>query len=165
MLALMPELGDQGASPESAGLEGTESLEWEVRLWEREPSKRYLILLIALVAAGLGFLVGGGLLLAMIGFLAILFSTMEFWLPIRYRIDGSGCRVKYGPSVTEIEWDKVKRVVRGPEGLKLSPLAKEGALSPFRGVFLRFAGNEEEVIEAVRRFGDDDVRYVDAGAE
>ena len=45
----------------------------------------------------------------------------------------------------------VKRVIEGEDGVKLSPLAESGRLSPFRGVFLRYSGNRETVLEYIRQ--------------
>ncbi|HVL39417.1 MAG TPA: hypothetical protein VM328_08525 [Fimbriimonadaceae bacterium] len=140
-------------------------LEWRVRQWSREPWKRWVVAGAAAMAGVAGLLLFQSLLLAVVGFVAILASTADYWMTVRNRIDANGCSVRYGFSVSAISWSEVKRVVVSEVGVKLSPLAETSRLSAFRGVFLRFEGNREEVLQAVRAHIEEDVRVVDAGAD
>ncbi|MEJ5169984.1 MAG: hypothetical protein WHU10_03265 [Fimbriimonadales bacterium] len=125
-------------------------LEWEVRLWEREPRKRpALFAVVAATAVASGFAFG-----PVMGLLAAVFllgSTMEFWWPVRYRLDQNGASARVGVSVTAIEWSSVRRAILGEDGIKLSPLEKASRTAPFRGVYIRFNRNRDEVLGFVRR--------------
>jgi hypothetical protein len=88
------------------------------------------------------------------GFAIILGSTAEFWLGTTFAIDAKGARSRTGFSLTEIEWENVKRVIPENGGIRLSPLERAGTLDTFRGVFLRFGvDNRDEIEEAVLKFG------------
>lgn len=143
----------------------TEALTWRVRLADKAPAKRYVVLGCAVVA----FLVGTyryGPLIGIVGFAIILGATAEFWLGSQFRIDAEGASVRTGASTSRIKWAEVKRVVVTDEGMKLSPLADEGRLSPFRGVFLRFGSADRMQIERlVRTYCENDVRFVEGRAE
>lgn len=129
---------------------GKDVLEWEVRLWEREPKKRSALFgVVAATSVASGFAFG-----PVMGLLAAAFllgSTMEFWWPVRYRLDASGASARVGVSVTSIEWSAVRRAILGEDGVKLSPLEKPSRTAPFRGVYIRFNRNRDEVLGFVRR--------------
>jgi hypothetical protein len=127
-----------------------ETLEWEVRLWERDPPKRTrLFILVAAIGVASGY--AFGLVLGLLAVVFLLGSTMEFWYPVRYRLDGQGASARVGFSVTAIEWSSVRRAILGEDGVKLSPLEKASRTAVFRGVYIRFNRNREEVVEFVRR--------------
>jgi hypothetical protein len=130
---------------------------WEVRLWSRNPAKLVGILIACVVAGTAGYFLFNQILFGLIGFCVIAIATAEYWLPQKYRLDNNGASSRCGISVSAISWNDVKRVIYDPEGVKLSPLAQDGRLSAFRGVYLRFADNQEEVqkrIDEIRSAGD-----------
>lgn len=156
--------GDSAALSDRAE-RSSEPLIWVVRLWASQPSRRWTVLVFALLAAVIGYLLLQNVVAAFVGFAAVMLSTAEFWLPLRFKLDESGASSRCGISETAIEWANIKRAVLSVEGIKLSPHEVEKATSPFRGVFLRFAGNREQVVEAVRKRVNEDVRFVEPGAD
>ncbi len=137
---------------------------WEVRLSDRAPWKRWVVLAVAL---GVG-LYGGARspLLGLVGFGIVMSATAEFWSPIRYRLTAGGAQSRAGWSLSSLEWGEVKRVVVGPDALKLSPLAHPTKWGVFRGVALRFReADREGILDYIRRRVGDDVRFVEATAD
>ena len=133
-------------------MSGDDALSWSVALWKRDPAK---LLVIASIASGAGVLglialkspFGFGL-----GFIMIALATADFWLPIHHRLDGRGATRKVGLSVSTIEWSAIVQVREQQDGVKLSPLESASSrLEAFRGVYLRFDGNREQVMERIRR--------------
>lgn len=125
-------------------------LEWEVRLGEAEPKRRYICLAAACFAGLAGLALTRQPLAGLVGFAAIIASTAEVFFPIKFRLDKEKARSKLALSVTEIEWAKVKRVVELPGSVRLLPLEKPSPLDEFRGVNLRFSGNREAVLATIR---------------
>ncbi|MCW5942963.1 MAG: hypothetical protein KIS66_12070 [Fimbriimonadaceae bacterium] len=115
---------------------------------------------LAVVAGAFGAVLTGQPLLGLLGTLVVLGSTQEFLLPLHYRLSSSVARVRCGISVTEIEWSKVRRVLVDEAEAKLSPLESETRTAPFRGVTLRFAGNADQVLSAVRERVPSDARFL-----
>lgn len=128
---------------------GATELVWRVRLADRSPKKLYGIALVAGFAGVAGFVLFHHVLYSILAILAITLTTGDFWLPIHYKLDANGATSRCGISVTAIEWSSVKRAVKDPDGIKLSPLAQEGKLSAFRGVYLRYASNESDVLRFI----------------
>ena len=146
----------EAAAHEEPSNEGT-TLQWQVRLWEKNPSKRWGIVVAASLAGLVGYLMFKTPLMALVGFGAIFAATTDFWLPQQFKLDGNGAHMRCGISVTSVEWNAVKRATPTEEGLHLSPLEKPGRMDNFRGVFLRYANNKDEVLAAVSRLWGRDV--------
>jgi hypothetical protein len=135
-------IGDSGSS--------VETLTWTVRLSDNAPQKRWVVYGAALFAAIAGYLWTGQPLIGIVGFAIILGSTAEYWLGVRYRVDGNSVARRCGLSVTEIHWENVKRVIVDQNRIKLSPLEEDSRLSEFRGVTLvTTQDNHEAVLAAV----------------
>lgn len=98
------------------------------------------------VLVGFAFQSAGMGLLALV---LLWLATRDYWLPVRYAVNEKGASVRYFGAVFEIAWERVKYVTVTPEGVKLSPLPPRSRLEPFRGVYLRFTDNREQVLEAI----------------
>lgn len=122
---------------------------WQVRLWSNDPRRLYGILFSCAMAALVGWIGFHQVLFALVGFCAIAFATAEYWMPQSYRLDANGATARCGLSVSSIAWRDVKRLIPDAEGVKLSPLEKDGRMSAFRGVYLRFGDQKEEVLRRV----------------
>jgi len=81
------------------------------------------------------------------GFLAI--SLARYFLPTLYELNADGIRVSFFFTVTSIPWSSVRRVDGHRQGLHLSPFEQPSRLDSFRGTFLRFRGNADEVVSFV----------------
>jgi len=138
-------------------------LAWSIRPYEQAPEKRWVILAVAVLAMIFGTTVFRQPLLGIFGFVIILGATVEFWLGSSYKLDAKGATSRTGISISAIEWANVKRIVVAKTGVKLSPLTDETSrLNAFRGVLLKVNdANREQVLDAVRKFGGSDVRFVE----
>lgn len=145
------------------GDENVESISWSVRPYEKAPAKRYVIFAIALVAMAFGVFIYGQPLLGVVGFAIILGSTVDFWVGSSYKVDASGATSRTGLSISSICWEDTKRVVVSAEEVKVSPLEDGGSrMDAFRGVVLKTnTDNRTQVIDAVRRFGGENVRFLE----
>lgn len=130
---------------------------WTVRLWKARPQRLVAIFASCLGAAFIGWLLLHQILAAIIGFFVIAFATAEYWMPQKYKLAKSGASARCGLSVTAIAWEDIKRVIPDAKGVKLSPLAEDTRMAPFRGVYLRFEENEQEVMSRIRAKLNDDV--------
>lgn len=127
-----------------------EVLEWQYKSWEKDPNRR-TVAIAAIVIAGLaGLLIFHHPLFAIIGMVVIFVSTAELFLPVKYKLDANEARQQCGLSVTAIPWTEVRRLVTQGDGVRLSPFEKPNRLDAFRGVFLRYASNEDQVLGKIR---------------
>jgi hypothetical protein len=143
-------LGRLAAVRSAAYHKRIESISWSVRPLKERPERFALIFLVAMLGFGFGLLFFHNILMGLLGFAMILGSTMDQWLGATYKVDERGARSQVGPSVTEISWADVQRVLAGERSIRLSPLAVSGRTEAFRGVLLRTqAENHTAVLEFV----------------
>ena len=139
---------------------------WTVRLWQRNPQKLAGIMVAGMLGAMVGLWAFPGTVFgALLGFAFIAGATTDFWLPQHFTLDGTGARSRCGISVTSLEWEAVKRVYEMGDGVKLTPLDSDTRLEPFRGIFLRYENNREQVLETIRGYWKNDVRTLERGSD
>ena len=148
----------EGPANVSAGI--NDAFRWNVRPSDKEPTKKWGVILVALIAFGLGLLVFKTLVFAVLGAAIILISTAEFWLGTSYKLDPKGASARTGASMTGLEWPDVKRAVAEKDGIKLSPLGTSSRLEAFRGVFLKYGDHKEQVTDMVRRWLPENAEFV-----
>ena len=113
---------------------------------------RSLLLVAVVLAVSVGVTVsfhrlGYGWLAALI--LGI--GLSRYFLVARYELDTNGVLVRFLGQSQRMEWQDVRRVLVHREGVHLSPFAQPSRLDSFRGVFLRFADNADEVTRFVEQ--------------
>lgn len=125
--------------------------------------RRIVVFTAAVLAAVFGTLLFKHVIMGVLGFSVILFSAFEVLFPARYRLDSNGAWCRVGMSVTELEWSKVRRIAVDDRGVLISPLASASRLDAFRGVYMRFSGNRDEVLVKIRHLWDGELIVVAAG--
>jgi len=109
------------------------------------------LLLVATVAgvcvlAGIAF---GGVGFALLSAALLGVSLARYFLPTQFELDAQGATVRLLGQARRVPWTRVRRVQRGARGVFLSPFERASRLDSFRGTFLRFAGNADEVVRFV----------------
>lgn len=79
----------------------------------------------------------------------LLGSLSRYFVPTEYGLDAGGASVRFLGHVRRVAWGDVRRHWVAREGVELSPFARASRLESFRGTFLRFAGNRDEVVSFV----------------
>jgi hypothetical protein len=138
-----------GLSCSPAITEDTPILSWTVHLARKQPRKLALIFPIFLLTLFWAYYLVGVFGIA-VAFLGLTAALADFLFPVHYEITTQRATCRRLLGITEIRWGNVKRCYLDDLGVKLSPLPRLSRLEAYRGVFLRFDGNDSEVIEAVR---------------
>ncbi len=131
-------------------------LSWTVHLARSQPTRAIASIAFICVATAIGFALAGALV-AGIAAVALIASLSDFLFPVRYIITCEKASSKMIGRGSEIKWADVKRCYLDDCGVKLSPLDRISRLEAFRGVYLRFADNKDEVIETVKSLRPNDV--------
>ena len=126
-------------------------LRWTVHPLRDEPgSKSALLVGIILVltagiwisfhSSGYGFLTFGLLTGAM----------SRYFLPTRYALAPQGIAISHLGVKRRVPWAQFRRATRHADGVFLSPFSRPNRLDTFRGYFLRFANNGDEVMHGIQ---------------
>jgi hypothetical protein len=127
------------------------TLRW--RSWPLTENLPRSILRVALFL-GLCALVGvgfGGWEYALLAMVLVGLSLLRFFLPTTYVLDEQAATARVLGPARKLPWSQVRRVGVGPAGVFLSPFERPSRLDSFRGMFLRFAHNADEVTSFVRK--------------
>ena len=141
-----------------SGSDGVASAElilaWKVHLLREEPSRMLLIAPVVLASLLVSYILFQSLLFPAVALLLFTCALSDYVFPVRYEITDRGASSRSLTGRTFVEWDRVKKYYLDDRGIKLSTLGRPGRLEAYRGVYLRFGGNRDEVIRAVRRMRD-----------
>jgi hypothetical protein len=80
----------------------------------------------------------------------LLGSLSSFFLPTYYELDETKVKIKYFFSTREKEWSLFRSFYVDKNGILLSPFEKPSRLENFRGLYLRFDQNNDEVVDFVK---------------
>lgn len=91
------------------------------------------------------------------GFLSILFlgfSLLPYYTPTTYRLNEDGIEVKKVFYTIKKSWSNFRSFYPDKNGVLLSPFSIPTRLENFRGIYIRFRGNGEEVLSVVESMMD-----------
>ena len=81
----------------------------------------------------------------------ILFGSLAgFYFPTRYYFYNDHLIVKTTLQALRKEWSQYRSFYPDKHGVLLSPFARPTRLENFRGLYIKFAGNRDKVLEIVR---------------
>jgi hypothetical protein len=121
-------------------------LSWTVHPAAQDPARAAVLALVVAVAAALAWAVTRSAAVTAAGVALLLASLSAFFLPRHYVLDEAGAAER-GPLRPErrLSWEAVRTVTRERHGVHLSPLHRPSRWTVDRGLFLRAAGNAEDV--------------------
>jgi hypothetical protein len=128
-------------------------LRWSVHpLLQEPPGKSALLLAIVLgLSAGVAFSFNSGSY-GFLCFALITTSLSRYFFPTRYALNSTGVQTSHLGVRRRVPWEQIRRCRIDPDGVFFSPFNRSSRLDPFRGCFLRFGNNRNEVIEFVRPY-------------
>lgn len=80
----------------------------------------------------------------------LFFSLSKFFFPTRYRLDENGVTVKSTTQTFTRPWKQFRSYYVDPNGVLLSPFAVPSRLENFRGLYVTFKDNKDEVVAYVK---------------
>ncbi len=127
----------------------------EVLRWETHPVKKstpitILVILFLLVVWLVVYLATSSLFLTGLSVVIMLGSLSSFFLPTRYELNQKKVKIRFFLTMREREWNAFRSFYVDKNGVLLSPFAKPSRLENFRGVYVRFNRNKDQVVEFVK---------------
>ena len=131
---------------------GDTTLEWTVHLARRRPRQAKAVVAIILLA---GIAAGYGFRTPLLGLLAVVLLTAavsDFLFPVRYSLGPDGIAARGLLHRRAMAWRQVRRIARDDLGVKLSPLSRPSRLEAYRGIYLWFADNADQVMAIIAHY-------------
>lgn len=127
----------------------------EVLKWSSHPVKRntlisVLVILFIFFVWLVVYLTTSSLLLTGLSVVIMLGSLSSFFLPTRYELDQEKVKIKSFLTTREREWNSFRSFYIDKNGVLLSPFPRPSRLENFRGIYVRFNQNKDQVVEFVK---------------
>lgn len=123
--------------------------------WSTHPVKKKT-LISALVIAFLFlvwsvvYLTTSSVFLTALSVVIMLVSLSSFFLPTYYELDQDKIRIRYFFTRREREWSAFRSFYVDRNGVLLSPFQRPSRLENFRGIYVRFNRNKDQVVDFVK---------------
>ena len=143
----------------------TATLDPALLAWTSQPAKARPrvaiavgVFIVALVY--LSYVLTESPLFAVVAALILWGSLSQFYLRTTFEFTEQKVKVKYVVNKIEKDWSQYRSYYVDKNGVLLSPFIRPSRLENFRGIYIRFANNRDEVVAIVKskiRIIEDDV--------
>jgi membrane-bound metal-dependent hydrolase YbcI (DUF457 family) len=125
-------------------------LKWSSHPVKRKISVSILVIFFLFVVWLVVYLTTSSFLLTGLSVLIMLGSLSSFFLPTGYELDSKKIKIRFFLTTREREWSAFRSFYVDKNGILLSPFAKSSRLENFRGIYVRFNRNKDQVLEFVK---------------
>ena len=120
-------------------------LEWTTHPMKRKPLVALVVTLFIILIAVLVYITTISKLFTLLTLIVLFASLAKFYLPTRYRLSDKGVAVKTTTQTIYKSWDVYRSCYPDKNGILLSPFFEPTRMENFRGIYLIFAENKDEV--------------------
>ncbi len=124
-------------------------IEW-VSFPVKEEKRKGILALVFIIVFSVLLGYAWGSLWGCISFAFLFISLLPFYIPTYYRLDEEKIILRRFYTV-EKRWDEIRSYYPDRYGVLLSPFSYPTRLENFRGIYLRFSGNREEVLSFIEK--------------
>ncbi len=125
-------------------------LKWSTHPVKKRATISALVVLFLLVVWLVVYFTTTSLLLTGLAVVIMLSSLSSFFLPTRYELNQDEVRIYYLMGKREREWSAFRSFYVDKNGVLLSPFLKPSRLENFRGIYVRFDRNKDQVVDFVK---------------
>jgi len=127
-----------------------ELIEWTSHPVKRRPLVSVLATMFLTLVAAVVFFATDSLGFALLALVVLFASLARFYFPTTYRLSDRGITVKTVTQTLRKNWSLYRSFYVDKNGILLSTFTRPSRLENFRGLFLLFTDNREEVTAFVR---------------
>ncbi len=140
---------EQGAIEESG-----ETFGWVCHPAKRKMNVTILVTAFLLIIVVVVWYVTYSKLFTVLSFLFLYGSMSSFYFPTKYTLSDSNIIVKTFSQTLTKEWSQYRTYYPDKNGVLLSPFARRTRMENFRGLYVKFEGNKDEVMAFVTKIMD-----------
>ncbi len=126
------------------------SMQWSCHPVKRRPLFSIVITLLVLFIIAMVYNTTQSAFFGLLAFIIMFVSLAKFYFPTHYRLSDKGVTVKTTTQTLSKNWADYRSFYPDKNGLLLSPFAEPSRLENFRGLFIMFNNNKEQVTEFVK---------------
>lgn len=140
----------RGNTPDEAPDEG-EVLEWTCHPLKRKPLASAAVVLFIITVGVAIYLTTYSRLFTVLGLVILLMSLAKFFFPTRFKLSDRGIAIKTTTQTLFKDWKIYRSCYPDKKGILLSPFVEPSRMENFRGLYVMFEGNADEVTSFVRQ--------------
>ncbi|MDH4158440.1 MAG: hypothetical protein OEW00_14315 [candidate division Zixibacteria bacterium] len=125
-------------------------LSWTTHPMLKRPLITVLVTIFILVISMLVYLAMESKAFSVLALVVLFASLARFYLPTRYRLTDRSITIKSLTQTVNKPWSMYRSCYPDKNGILLSPFAEPSRLENFRGIYLLFGNNKEEVTSTVK---------------
>lgn len=134
------------STPENSG----RTLEWTCHPVKRRPLFSIGITILVLLIIAAIFNTTQSLFFGLLAFVIMFVSLAKFYFPTHYRLSEKGVTVKTTTQTMAKNWSDYRSFYPDKNGILLSPFAEPSRLENFRGLYVMFNKNKDDVVSFVK---------------
>ncbi len=128
-----------------------DTLQWRYNPWRARPARTWTLLAIDLAVPALVYFTFPEKAFVLLAAVFMFGATLSMLVPISYRFDPDGVTVFFLGTRSFRRWEHYRNCYAHNNGIFLTSMPKPSGLDPFRGHFVHYAGNREEVASYARK--------------
>jgi hypothetical protein len=129
---------------------GEDVLTWISHPLKKNKRNTILVILFLVLTPAIVFFSTQSLFFLILAFLILLGSLSSFFLPTTYELSSDRVKVRFFLNTKEVEWKNYRSFYVDKNGVLLSPFEKPSRLENFRGIYIRFNQNKDEVVNFIK---------------
>jgi hypothetical protein len=131
-------------------------LEWKTHPMKKRPRAAILVTIFIFVIAGLIYSMTESNVFPTLALIVLFASLAKFYLPTKFMLNDKFVVVKSTTQTIKKEWVNFRSFYPDKNGVLLSPFLEPTRMENFRGLYLIFDNNQEDVISFVKSHIDPD---------
>lgn len=128
-----------------------EAVEWIVHPAKRNMRTTVLVTIFLIVVVIVVYFAASSVWFGVLAFIFLFGSLASFYFPTRYRMTQKEIVIKTKAQTLVKKWSQYRTYHPDKNGVLLSPFVRKTRLENFRGTYIRFEGNRDEVVGFVKK--------------
>lgn len=130
----------------------TPVFEWTTHPMKKRPVATVIVTIFILVTSMLVFYATSSKFFTIGALLVLFLSTAKFYLPTKFKFTDKSVSIKTTSQTIKKNWKDFRSFYPDKNGVLLSPFLEPSRLENFRGMYLIFSSNRDEVISHVKKY-------------
>ena len=129
----------------------TAELTWKVHPFKESVKTSVIVIAIIILICGIVYIIFRQIFWPILSFVFLFLSLTSFFFPTTFYLDEKGVKVKRAITTITRPWSAFRGFYWDKNGVQLTPFTYPSRLDSYRGLFLRFDNNMEEVLEFINQ--------------
>ncbi|MEW5923199.1 MAG: hypothetical protein AB1746_04355 [Candidatus Zixiibacteriota bacterium] len=142
--------GNTQETDKTASQVAEKTLEWTCHPAKKNPRVAFLVTIFLLVIIGLVYYATSSVWFGVLAVLILFGSLTSYYFPTRYKFTEDSIYVRTTTQNLQKKWSQYRTCYVDKNGVLLSPFMRPSRMENFRGIYIKFWYNKDEVVAFVK---------------